>query len=168
MDFSIRKAVVGDALAIAQILQELGWHSWLIKLPHDEVVKQIKSSILLCNADNSHSVYVAENSESKVLGYITVHWMPCLFLEKLRGHVSDLFVSEGSRRQGVGTALLEAVATEAQARESGSITALVRDGGEAHKQGFYRKVGWVEHSSFVSFMKELVHTIGVTTSSKSY
>lgn len=154
MNFRIRKALISDAPAIAQILQELGWHEWVNLLPHDQVVAQIQTSIVMCGADKSHSIYVSV-VENDVVGYITVHWIPCLFIQKLRGYISDLFIKEGSRRQGIGTALLKTVISEANNRGSGSVTALTRTGRESYKQGFYRNQGWVERPSVVDFIYEL-------------
>ncbi|PHJ69188.1 hypothetical protein VF14_03385 [Nostoc linckia z18] len=157
MDFTIRKAKETDAHAIAEILQELGWHDWVNSNPHDKVVSQIQRHICMCARDDSHSVYVAE-SQRGVIGYITVHWIPCLFIEKLRGYVSDLFVQRDSRGQGVGTRLLAVVISEAQLRRCHSITALTRRERESYKKGFYAKQGWVERGNVVDFIYELPPT----------
>lgn len=157
MNFSIRKAVATDAEAIAQILQELGWHDWVNSMPCDQVITQIESSILKNHADESHSVYVAMD-ENDVVGYVTVHWLPCLFIEKLRGYVSDLFVRENSRGKGAGAALLATVKSEAVERGSASLSTLTRKGRESYKQGFYRKQGWIERETLVGFICELPPT----------
>ena len=34
--------------------------------------------LALCQADDSHSVYVAQNPEGEILGYCAVHWLPYL------------------------------------------------------------------------------------------
>lgn len=154
MEIQIRNAVPSDAEAIAKILQELGWHDWVKSTPHEKVVAQIQLSIRQCDADQSHSVYVAE-AENNVIGYITVHWIPCLFIEKLRGYISDLFIFEDSRGQGIGTELLKTVIREASDRACASVTALTRIGRESYKKGFYRKQGWVERPNVVDFIYEL-------------
>ncbi|MEH2067873.1 MAG: GNAT family N-acetyltransferase [Nostoc sp.] len=157
MDFTIRKALESDASAIAQILQELGWHNWVSSNPYDKVVSQIQQHISQCAADNSHSVYVAE-SQKGVIGYITVHWIPCLFIERLRGYVSDLFIQQESRNQGVGSKLLAVVISEAKMRRCHSVTALTRKERESYKKGFYNRQGWVERGNVVDFIYELSPT----------
>lgn len=51
-----------------------------------------------------------------IVGYIAVHWLPYLFLPAPEGYVSELFVSESVRGQGIGTQLLETVTIEAKRR----------------------------------------------------
>ncbi|MFN6474060.1 MAG: GNAT family N-acetyltransferase [Nostoc sp. SerVER01] len=164
MDFTIRKVEESDAHAIAQILQELGWHQWVSSNPHDKVVSQIQQHISQCAADDSHSVYVAESPQKGVIGYITVHWIPCLFIERLRGYVSDLFIQEDSRGQGVGSKLLAVVISESQLKGCHSVTALTRRERESYKQGFYSKQGWVERGNVVDFIYEIPQ---LTTSLRS-
>ena len=62
------------------------------------------------------SIYVAEAEAGDLLGYVSVHWLPYLFLPGPEGFVSELFIRKTARGQGVGTQLLQTVQTEAEQR----------------------------------------------------
>ncbi|QFS51234.1 hypothetical protein [Nostoc sphaeroides] len=97
MNFTIRKAKESDAQAIFNIIRELGWFAW-VNLTSDETnITQIQQHITQCDQNDSHSIYVAENTENGIIGYIAVHWLPCPFLPKLQGYISELFVQKAAR-----------------------------------------------------------------------
>jgi GNAT superfamily N-acetyltransferase len=82
-----------------------------------EVIQsRVSRPLQLCLADNSHSIYVAERPEGELVGYIAVHWLPYLFLPGPEGYISELFIRELARGQGLGSQLLEVVKKEAAER----------------------------------------------------
>ena len=70
----------------------------------------------LCAADDSHLILVAQVSSGEIAGYCAVHWLPYLILVGPEGYVSELFIKDGFRGQGIGSQLLETIKVEAQNR----------------------------------------------------
>lgn len=155
MNFTIRKAQESDTQAIAQILQDLGWFPWVNSTSQENNIKQIQLHIAKCHADDSHSVYVAEKVESDVVGYVAVHWLPCPFLPQLQAYVSELFISEANRGQGIGKALLATVISEAKSRGCSLLMLLNHKERDSYQREFYRKQGWIERENFANFIYPL-------------
>jgi GNAT superfamily N-acetyltransferase len=116
MHVQIRKAQTTDADAITYILRTLGWFAHLNSEPVETTRERIAHHLDVCFSDKAHSVYVAENSAGEVVGYGAVHWMPTLFLAGPEEYVSELFVDESARGQGVGAQLLDTMIEEGRAR----------------------------------------------------
>ncbi|OUL24849.1 hypothetical protein BV372_28520 [Nostoc sp. T09] len=161
---NIRKATESDAQAIAQILQELGWFAWLdstspqTAMSGDKplrVYAQIQQHIAQCHANDSHSIYVAENAETQVIGYVAVHWLPCPFLPKPQAYISELFIHEAYRGQGIGKRLLETATSEALMR--GCLLLMLHNNKEreSYQREFYRKQGWIERENIANFFYRL-------------
>lgn len=155
MNFTIRKAKESDAEAISQIIGELGWFAWLNSTSAEETITQIQQHIASCHANDSHSVYVAENAQSQVIGYVAVHWLPCPFLPKLQGYVSELFIQETARGQGIGKTLLATIISEAESRGCSVLMLLNHKERESYQQQFYRKQGWIERETVANFIYPL-------------
>lgn len=155
MSFTIRKAKESDAEAIAKILRELGWFAWINSTPLETTVTKIQQQITQCDQNDSHSIYVAENAENEVLGYVAVHWLPCPFLPQPQGYVSELFIQENVRGQGIGKSLLATVISEAKNRECSLLMLLNHKEREYYQQEFYRKQGWVERETVANFIYPL-------------
>ena len=115
MDIMVRQAQVSDAEGIAAILRGLGWFDLLETEPERVSIQRVRDHILLNQQDNSHSVYVAEGDDGRIMGYTSVHWLPYLFLPGPEGYVSELFIKESDRGKGIGTLLLESVVEDARA-----------------------------------------------------
>jgi N-acetylglutamate synthase-like GNAT family acetyltransferase len=155
MNGQIRRAQTADTHAIARILRSLGWFAHLNSESHETSSERIARHLNLCNADRSHSVYVAENSVGGVVGYGAVHWMPTLFLEGPEGYVSELFIEESASGQGAGTGLLEAMQVEARERGCSRLIVLNRRHRASYERGFYRKLGWEERKDAANFIYPL-------------
>lgn len=151
MSADIRKAQLQDAAALANLLQALGWFAHLTSEPSESVQKQIAYHLELCNADASHSVYVAEKG-GEIFGYVAAHWLPYLFLPAPEGFISELFVAESVRGQGIGTQLLEAVKIEAQERGCSRLLLLNSRSRDSYKRKFYEKQGWKERETMANFV----------------
>lgn len=151
LNLTIRNAKESDAVAIAQILKTLGWFAHLNSISDEESAAQIKQNIALCHADNSHCVYVAENAEGDVLGYVAVHWLPSLFLPTPEGYLSELFIHDAYRGQGIGKALLANVISEATNRGCSRLTLNNHKDRESYQRGFYCKQGWIERETVANF-----------------
>lgn len=154
MEVTARYAQVADTAAICTLLQSLGWFRHL-NSPSQKVTDQIASHLHSCLADNSHSVYVAEYSNMNIVGYAAVHWLPYLFLPAPEGFVSELFVDQAYRGQGIGTLLLSTITTEAKARGCTRLMLVNGRERESYQRQFYQKHGWIERENIANFIYTL-------------
>lgn len=152
MDIQIRKATDQDAPAIADLLKSLELFAHIQAQTPEAVRKQVSRNLKLCNADNSHSIYVAMNPKEETLGYCAVHWLPYLMFSGPEGYVSELFIRESSRGLGIGGQLLEIVKAEARKRGCSRMMLLNLRNRESYKRGFYRKKGWEERQEAINFL----------------
>lgn len=94
----IRRANPDDGLAIAGLIEELGY------CVHDESIRQ-KLAGIRDSADDAVLVAVVDQ---RVVGCISLHAMLMLHVEGKLGRVTSFVVTANARSQGVGAALLEA------------------------------------------------------------
>ena len=152
---TIRPALPDDAPFIARILRSLGWFDCARKETQEQTQARVRRHIGLCNADNSHSVYVAENAAGAVVGYVSVHWLPYLFLPGPEGYLSELFVDEQYRGRGIGKVLLKSVIQEAKRRSCARLILITSRERESYRREFYAKAGWVERERMANFIINL-------------
>ena len=152
MNFQTRKARPQDANALAKILRELSWFAHLASESLETTQERVSRHLNLCFSDDSHSVYVAETGPGQVVGYAAVHWLPYLFLSGPEGHVSELFIRESARGQGIGSRLLAAIKTEAKARGCARLALINIRSRESYQRHFYKKIGWQEREEVANFV----------------
>lgn len=152
MEVRIRRATLDDARHLALLLQGIGWFAAFKGGDIDDSTAQVQARLRECLADSSHSVYVAESPSEEIVGYGSVHWLPYLFMSGTEGYVSELFVSEMARGQGVGRKLLDAIATEARARGCTRLSLINLRHRESYQRQFYIKAGWQERGEAVNFV----------------
>jgi GNAT superfamily N-acetyltransferase len=158
MPIAIRQAQIEDAAPLAALLRELGWFAALEAETADATERRVAHYLAACLADASHSLYVAEQAPSGVAGYVAVHWLPYLFLAGPEGFISELFVGEAARGQGLGTQLLDAVVREARARGCARLQLINMRQRESYQRGFYTKRGWQEREGAADFVYVLPQT----------
>ena len=105
-----------------------------------------------CLADDSHSIYVAESPHGEIAGYGPVHWLPYLFMAGPEGYVSELFVRDDARGQGVGRQLLRIIEVDARARGCQRLSLINLRNRESYQRQFYLKAGWRERSEAANFV----------------
>ncbi|HEY3168750.1 MAG TPA: GNAT family N-acetyltransferase [Candidatus Binatia bacterium] len=151
----LRKATIEDAEALASLLTEIGWFEVFKNESLEESTQRVRAELELCLADDSHLVCVAQSEEGKIIGYVSVHWLPYLFMRGPEAYVSELVVRDSARGRGVGRRLLQAVETEARSRGCTrmSLTNLRRR--ESYKRQFYVKAGWTERSDAANFIYQI-------------
>jgi GNAT superfamily N-acetyltransferase len=155
MKVRIRRALLDDSKAISAILMDLGWFDHLNDESPEVTERQVQRHLTRCFADNSHSTYVAETYNGEIVGYAAVHWLPYLFLPGPEGYLSELFVSESVRGQGVGSKLLHIIEEEARALGCCRLMLITSRNRESYTRGFYRKSGWDERELIRNFVLPL-------------
>jgi GNAT superfamily N-acetyltransferase len=156
MAIKIRKAIPQDAPQLAVLLKEIGWFELFNSEPLEETSRWVRSHIEQCLADNSHFLLVAEAPEESIVGYGSVHWLPYLFMRGPEGFVSELFVRESARGQGVGKQLLEAIETESRARGCVRLSLINLRSRESYQRQFYIKAGWEERGEAANFIYRIL------------
>jgi GNAT superfamily N-acetyltransferase len=147
----LRKATIEDAAPLALLLREIGWFEAFKSESVDDSTRRVRSELELCLADGSHSVYVAQ-TDDKIIGYASVHWIPYLFMSGPEGYVSELFVRNGERGQGVGTQLLQVIRAEARCRGCSRLALTNLRHRESYQRQFYTKAGWSERNDAARFV----------------
>ena len=145
---NIRAAAEEDVSAIAAIVLELGWFSSVNE-------RHIKRQLEMCNADDSHTLLVAENGHGKVCGYIAVHWLPYLILPGSEGFVSEMFVLQNERRRGYGRALIESVKELASEKGCVRLALLNSRNRPSYEREYYKRLGWTERPEMADFVYPL-------------
>jgi GNAT superfamily N-acetyltransferase len=140
----IRPARIEDAPAITDLLREIGWFHAVADVPLEQAQSVLERHLNLCLADSSHSVYVGLDEDGALLGFASVHWLPYLILAGPEGYVSELFLREAARGQGLGARLLETVLAEARERGCVRLSLMNNRERESYRRGFYEKHGWEE------------------------
>jgi GNAT superfamily N-acetyltransferase len=152
MSLQIRQVSANDAPQLAELLREIGWFESFKNEPFEAVSRQVRLHIEQCLADNSHSIFVAEPRDGRIIGYGSVHWLPYLFLKCPEGYVSELFVRESARGQGVGRELLRKIESEARARGCVRLSLINLRNRESYMRQFYVKAGWEERAEAANFI----------------
>jgi GNAT superfamily N-acetyltransferase len=148
----VRRVSAQDALQLAELLREIGWFESLSNEPLEETSRRVGAQLAQCLADDSHSVFVAESPDGEIVGYGSVHWLPYLFLPGPEGYVSELFVRESARGQGVGKQLLHAIEMEARVRGCVRLSLINLRHRESYQRQFYVKAGWEERREAANFI----------------
>lgn len=156
MDITIRSVQLQDAENITSIIRELGWFEHLNSESNQTTAERVHQHISLCLADDSHSAFVAEDENHKVIGYSSVHYLPYFFLPGPEGYVSELFISAEARGQGIGTALLERVISEARKHGCSRLTLINSRTRESYQRKFYEQHGWKERTEIAAFVLPLI------------
>ena len=148
---NICTATLSDAPAIAELLCNLEDYPKFKTQGIEALTVLVRE-----NLERHHDqqlVLVAE-IESQVMGYAVVYWTGLVF-NSVEGYVSELFVHNAASGQGIGTALLEKIKTEARARGCKRLTLINLKDRESYKRGFYSSRGWIEQVSAARFVLNL-------------
>ena len=152
MTAQIRKAKAEDAPQLAELLRDIGWFDSFKSEPMEVAIRQVRLHIERCIADDSHSIFVAEEPDGTIVGYGSVHWLPYLFLQGPEGYVSELFVRESARGQGVGRELLQQIEADARGRGCTRLSLINLRSRESYMRQFYVKAGWEERPEAANFI----------------
>ncbi len=156
MEIQIRKAELSDVPALTDLLRSLGLFAHIMAETPQATQDRVRKHLALCLSDDSHLLLVPQLSTGEIAGYCAVHWLPYLILTGPEGYVSELFIHEKFRGQGIGAQLLEAVRTEAQKRGCSRLMLLNMRKRESYQRQFYTKHGWEERPDAANFILPLV------------
>jgi GNAT superfamily N-acetyltransferase len=152
----IRKARQADTQALTDLLVGLNsFEHYFSGASREALQERVGPHLERCLADTSHSVYVGETAQGDLVGYLSVHWLPYLFLPGPEGYISELFVRAEARGQGIGSDLLEAAREEAEARGCTRLSLINMRQRESYLRGFYAKRGWEERPEAANFIMRL-------------
>ena len=157
MNIRIRKAEAADVPVLADLLRSLGLFDHINAETPQTTQERVLKHLALCTADDSHLVLVAQVPGGEIAGYCAVHWLPYLILAGPEGYVSELFIKDEFRGQGIGSQLLETIKTEAQNRGCSRLMLLNMRKRESYKRQFYSKQGWEERPDAANFILPLIH-----------
>jgi GNAT superfamily N-acetyltransferase len=157
MDVMVREAFLTDAPGIATIIREVHWFENVEEESESGTRQRVFKRLQMCQQDKSHSVYVAEGDNGRIMGYAAVHWLPYMYLPGPEGYISELFIREEDRGHGIGTLLLDTLKTEAKERGCWRLMLINMRTRESYHREFYRKLGWVERDGAANFVYYLQH-----------
>jgi N-acetylglutamate synthase-like GNAT family acetyltransferase len=155
MLISYREAQRQDADSISDLIRSIGWFSHLDQEGEETTINRVRKHIDLCLTDQSHTIYVAVIDQIKLVGYISVHWLPYLFLKGEEGYISELFVHEKYRGRRIGSNLFELVKADAEKRGCSRLSLLNSRTRESYKQSYYKNLGWQERPQVANFIFKL-------------
>jgi GNAT superfamily N-acetyltransferase len=135
-DYTIRPAQTTDTDAIFALIQELAHYE---KLAHQVTGTPQALAEHLFGTPTYAEAIVAE-SQGKLIGFALFFKNYSTFLTKPGLYLEDLYVQKAYRGQGIGKALLTAVAQIAQERGYGRLEWSVLDWNET-AIAFYQKMG---------------------------
>jgi N-acetylglutamate synthase-like GNAT family acetyltransferase len=156
MDIQIRKAKTTDVAAISNLLRSLALFASINNEEAKSTQQRVQEHFTLCVSDDSHLILVAQTADGEITGYCAVHWLPYLILAGPEGYVSELFIKEEFRSQGIGHGLLEAIKVEAQNRGCSRLMLLNIRNRDSYKRQFYSKHGWEERPDAANFVFQLI------------
>lgn len=148
---AIREAHHDDAPTLVAMMHTNGWFTRMQSETPEATLLYLARQLDQCIEGTSHSIYVAHDSDGTLVGYVAVHWLPCLFLPGPEGFISELFVDAPSRGQSLGRRLLEVVEKEARARGCSRMQLINFRSRESYIRGFYSQLGWSEREDAASF-----------------
>ena len=151
-DLRLRKATLEDAEQLTLLLKDIGWFEILASDPIEQSTQRVRAQLERCLVHGSHSMFVAESDKREIKGYVSVHWLPYLFMAGPEGYVSELFVHGSARGEGIGRQLLDLVHDEARQRGCHRLSLINLRTRESYQRRFYIKAGWRERSEAANFI----------------
>ncbi len=140
----VRRMQGGDATVVAALSAQLGY---------SVTPERIEERWSHMEGDKNNGLFVAEAAESHVVGWVHIYGVQLLESEPY-AEIGGLVVDEGTRRCGVGRALMEAA--EQWAQEQAFPAVRLRSGlprEEAHR--FYKSIGYEHVKTSLLFCRHM-------------
>jgi GNAT superfamily N-acetyltransferase len=129
---TIRDARAADSVAIAALLGQLGYETDATAVaPRLERLAIVGDRVLVAELDDD------------VVGLGHLHASPAIEHERPAAKIGALVVDESHRGEGIGSAIVEALETEARARRC-ALLVLTTAAQREDAQAFYRRAGLEE------------------------
>lgn len=157
-----RRAIHEDVPVMAEMIRELGWFPHINEESPAATARRVLLHLELCDADDSHTVLVAEDEQGHGIGYISVHWLPYLMLPGPEGYISELFIYEGARGKGAGTALIKDITELAIAKGCSRLMLVAHRDHPSYERGFYKKLGFKEQPDMAEMVLHLSGSESIT------
>lgn len=148
-DITIRPLRQTDVGAVMLLHRELGWNP-AFKADGSSLRQRLES----LTAEDNSLLLVAELPDG-VVGYIHGQVVTHLLFAGREMLISEVFVMEKARGQGVGKALIAAIEAEAVQRKCFRISVLNSRERESYRRGFYPSLGYSERPHTANFTKRL-------------
>jgi ribosomal protein S18 acetylase RimI-like enzyme len=145
----IRPLREADIDVVMQLHRELGWN------PAFRADGSTLRGRLLQLIGGENALLLVAELNGEVVGYIHGEIVTYLLFAGREMLVSEIFVREGNRGQGVGTALTSSIEAEAVKRRCFRISLLNSRERESYKRGFYPGLGYEERAQTAVFIKRL-------------
>jgi len=130
------------------------WHGYLTFYKADlpETTTALTFSRLIDPAETTMGAFIARDGDGSAMG--VTHWMDhrSCWTPGDYCYLQDLFVTQGARRKGVATALIEAVAAAAKKRGCSRVYWITHET-NLDAQRMYAQVA--ERSGFIQYVKKL-------------
>lgn len=139
-----RLASGDDVQRIATLSEQLGYPA---------SAQEIRRRLQQVQQDKDHAVYVAEQADGRVVGWVHVY-LRLLLVADLQAEIGGLVVDEECRQAGIGQLLMQRA--EQWARDMGCQTVGLRSNvirREAHL--FYERIGYTNYKTSRVFRKIL-------------
>ena len=150
----IRPCKEEDARGLTSLLHALEGLSTIAAETFEVTLTRVEKQLAHVVESADHTLLVAMNGE-RLAGYIHTHWHPTLLHTDGEGYVSELFVHPEERSSGLGTALLNCISEEGQARGCARLTLLNMRNKPSYERAYYAKRGWQERPDAVNFIYDL-------------
>jgi predicted N-acetyltransferase YhbS len=148
-EVTIRPLKPSDIAAVMQLHRELGWNP-AFKADGSTLKQRLEAL-----TEEENTLLLVAEMKKRVVGYIHGEIVAYLLFAGREMLVSELFVMEGTRGHGVGTALIQAIEAAAVQRKCFRISVLNSRERESYKRGFYPALGYEERPHTANFTKRL-------------
>lgn len=155
MIFAIRPARTDDVTRLAAFLRSLGYFDVIEAEPPQATRDRVSRALSDVLGRPDHLILLATDEAGAVVGYVGMHWLPCLFLDGPECFVSELFVDPRARGDGLGGRLLAEAERAARDQGCARMQLINFRTRESYRRGFYAKQGWVERPEAASFRRQL-------------
>lgn len=146
---NIRPLQQSDIEAIMRLHRELGWNP-AFQADGSTLLQRLKALI----TEESALLLVAERGRQTV-GYIHGEIVTYLLFAGREMMITEVFVAENARGEGVGQHLMRAMEAEAVKQRCFRIMVLNGRERESYKRGFYPSLGYEERTGTAVFHKRL-------------
>jgi GNAT superfamily N-acetyltransferase len=126
---------------------------WAKALTLSEIESEL--AVRLRVKSTSSDILLSVTDEDEITGYCSVHWIPTIILPGIEGYVSELFIGQKHRGQGIGESLLQEIERRARSKGAYRLSLLNLKDKESYKRGFYAKRNWVERVGAANMIRKL-------------